>query len=287
MQKITMENVFDKEQHLSILDILDQYPDGLTLHELTYHLCKKPKMYNFSKLQERFGNERKNVFKSKNPRQRIYDCLYDLKSLNLVIKVHKQYKLANLSKEMLSLIANINILKQRLKNIQMTTFQYCKNYENSEDAIHEQELRELELEIPTIDAEDISNSIIEDKIHIFGFSKPFLQPVYEKKFDTLFQKIKTSFEEISDLIIKSNKEKACNLIDFIKTDDPMVIESLEKELNKIKSEVNIEYFKEKVIQNIKNSPEFKGNLGNIIFILNTNEDARNYLFPKFLRDQYF
>jgi|GEM_PF-4711753 len=99
MKTISLENLHEKPQHLSILDMLWRYPEGLSLHELTYLLTTKKNMQKLSELNKRFNPyfphnskiERKNIFKT---RQRINDCLTDLKHLKFIIKNKKKYKIS-------------------------------------------------------------------------------------------------------------------------------------------------------------------------------------------------
>jgi hypothetical protein len=90
MKKITQENLFEKNQHLSILEMLWRYPDGLFLYELTYLLTRMKNMNKMSYLKGRFISERKNIFKT---RQRINDCLRDLRRINFILKDGKKYKI--------------------------------------------------------------------------------------------------------------------------------------------------------------------------------------------------
>ena len=91
MEKITLDIILEKKQHLHILNTLAKHdPLRLTLHELTYLLTDKSNMYQMSLLQKKIGYSRKNIFKT---RQRIYDCLNDLKRLNLVKKTRNKYHL--------------------------------------------------------------------------------------------------------------------------------------------------------------------------------------------------
>ena len=90
MRKISIENLHTKNQHLNIMDMLFRYHNGLSLHELTYLLTTRKNMQKMSGLRKCFGLERKNIFKT---RQRINDCLNDLKRLELIIKNEKKYEL--------------------------------------------------------------------------------------------------------------------------------------------------------------------------------------------------
>jgi len=90
MKKITKDIILDKKQHLRILDAFIQHsPHNLTLHDLTYLLTNKEKMYKIDLLQMRFGRSRKNIFKT---RQRIQDCLTDLINLDLIHKRGREYR---------------------------------------------------------------------------------------------------------------------------------------------------------------------------------------------------
>lgn len=106
MRKISKENLLEKEQHLSIIDMLFKYPDGLTLHELTYLLTTRKNMKKMSSLQRDFGNERRNIFKT---RQRIVDCLTDIKWMRK--KEGKKYVL-----DFHQLITWVNYVKQQKLN---------------------------------------------------------------------------------------------------------------------------------------------------------------------------
>ena len=88
MKKLTKENILEKKQHMHILYTLYKHYD-LTLHELTYLLTTVKNMYQLSELLQRFGSTRKNIFTS---RQRINDCLTDLKHLKLVEKIGRKYR---------------------------------------------------------------------------------------------------------------------------------------------------------------------------------------------------
>jgi len=91
MKRISIEDLHDKEQHISILDVLYKHTEGITLQDLTYLLTFKKNMYNLSKLVSRFGQKnRKGVFPT---RQRINDCCSDLKYLGLIKKIDKKYYL--------------------------------------------------------------------------------------------------------------------------------------------------------------------------------------------------
>jgi len=96
MRKIDKENIFEKRQHLTILKMLNKYHEGLTLHELTYLLTTRENMQNMKKLHERFNpyfphekkTNRQDVFKT---RQRINDCIKDMKHLKFIVKDQKKY----------------------------------------------------------------------------------------------------------------------------------------------------------------------------------------------------
>lgn len=182
MRKITIENVFEKEQHVSILEVLRQHSEGLTLHELTYLLSTRDIIQNYSKLQERFGHNRKNIFTSKEPRKRINDCLNGLKSLTLVTKDNKKYRLAALSPELLSLIGNNNILKLNLLYAQ------DKN----------QELRNLFKEYQDI----FFNPIIRDDIQIYPHLIRGISERGREKIHNIIQKLEQNLKELSNVVEK-------------------------------------------------------------------------------------
>jgi len=90
MKKISFENLIEKEQHLNIMDMFFKYPDGLTLHELTYLLTNRRNMQNLSSLIKNFGTERRNIFTTN---QRILDCLTDLEWMIIKNKIKKRKKI--------------------------------------------------------------------------------------------------------------------------------------------------------------------------------------------------
>jgi len=110
MKKLNEKNIFEKQQHRSILYALVNYPDGLSFHELTFLLTTRQNIRNMSELDKRFNPhyphknkiKRENIFKT---RQRINICLNDLKKFQLIFKnEQKKYKV-NLLKILLLLIA--------------------------------------------------------------------------------------------------------------------------------------------------------------------------------------
>ena len=140
MKKITQDIILEKKQHLHILNTLVQHSFGLTLHELTYLLTKKNNMYKMSSLQERFGVSRINVFKT---RQRINDCLTDLKRLNLIHKKGVKYQLNLLE---LHLLLKREKLHDELKKIELEIRTEYEEIENNIRSLsdNEQELYEAE-----------------------------------------------------------------------------------------------------------------------------------------------
>jgi len=184
MRKITIENVFEKEQHVSILEVLRQYSEGLTLHELTYLLSTGKLTKNYYKLQERFGRYRKNIFSSKEPRKRINDCLNVLKSFTLIIKNNKKYQLTTLSPELLSLIGNNNILKLHSlcaqdKNQELHNF--FKKYQNI-----------------------FFDSIIRDDIQIYPHLINSISAKGKGKIHNIIQKLEQNLKELSNVVEKQS-----------------------------------------------------------------------------------
>ena len=91
MKKISIEDLHNKKQHISLLDVLYKHTDGITLQDLTYLLTLKKNLYNLSHLVSRFGiRNRKDIFPT---RQRINDCCSDLNYLGLIKKIDKKYYL--------------------------------------------------------------------------------------------------------------------------------------------------------------------------------------------------
>ena len=88
MKRISIENIGERKQHREILNQLLNHPKGLTLHELTYLLTQKKIMHERILMERTLGSDRKDVF---NSRQRIHDCLDDLKELNIIRKFDKKY----------------------------------------------------------------------------------------------------------------------------------------------------------------------------------------------------
>lgn len=92
MPKLTKENVFAKSNYMYLIKTLNKYPEGLTLHELTYLLTTLDNIRETSKLFNKFNPNyqkdkktvrRENIFSN---RQRIYDSLQHLRKLGFADK---------------------------------------------------------------------------------------------------------------------------------------------------------------------------------------------------------
>ena len=146
MKKISIEDLHNKKQHISILDVLYQYTDGITLQDLTYLLTNKKNLYNLSYLVSRFGNKnRKGLFLT---RQRINDCCSDLKYLGLIKKINKKYYL-NYPGIMLytQYLENQQEINKWVKLNEENFKKYYKIIITGEEKISKQELIEIENEI--------------------------------------------------------------------------------------------------------------------------------------------
>jgi hypothetical protein len=146
MKRLTIEDIHKKKQHISILDVLYKYTDGITLQELTYLLTLKKNMYNLSKLVTKFEEEsRKDIF---NSRQRVNDCCNDLKHLGLIKKSEKKYYFnypgIKLLKQYLRNKHEINIW--RIRNINLFK-DFHKIIISPQEQISKEELIEIENEI--------------------------------------------------------------------------------------------------------------------------------------------
>lgn len=158
MKKITQDIIKEKKQHLHILKALKQHsPLGLTLHDLTYLLTNKNNMYKMSSLQERFGKSRNDVFKT---RQRIHDCLTDLKRINLIQKTREKYRL-NLF-EFYFLIQRER-LNNQLKEYEQEERANFEKIRNDMKYLSERELEEIETELWEEQGKKILNEYLTGK----------------------------------------------------------------------------------------------------------------------------
>jgi len=146
MKKISIEDLHNKKQHISILDVLYKYNDGITLQDLTYLLTIQKNMYKLSSLVIRFGKKnRKDIFST---RQRINDCCSDFKYLGLIKKIDKNYYLnyaaIKLYKQYLRNKQEINSWKRKNENLFKD---FNKIIISPEKNISKEELYEIENEI--------------------------------------------------------------------------------------------------------------------------------------------
>lgn len=143
MKKISIEDLHNKKQHISILDVLYQLTDGITLQDLTYLLTLKKNMYNLSHLVNRFGNKnRKDIFPT---RQRINDCCTDLKYLGLIKKINKKYYLNYPGIELYTqYLRNQQEINKWIKENKELFKKYNKIIITGDEKISKQELIEIE-----------------------------------------------------------------------------------------------------------------------------------------------
>jgi len=141
MKKIIEDKILDKKPHLQILNTLIQHsPHGLTLHELTYLLTNKENMYEIDLLKKRLGRSRNNIFKT---RQRIQDCLTDLKLLDMIYKKGKKYRL-NLMK-IKELYLHVSFYNQ-LEELEEELSKQYENFKYYINNINDKEEKEFEEE---------------------------------------------------------------------------------------------------------------------------------------------
>lgn len=286
MEKITIDNVFDKEQFFRILEKLNKHPEGLTLRELTYLLSDKKNMQNFSTLQERFkGESRKKVFYGIEPRKRIQTCLLKLKTppLNLIYKDEEKYKLSQLTPHLLSLLMNINILQSKFKDACISQHFYNQKSESF--------MKEVIIKKLSNDADINFEAIITPRIQVYGIDS--LQSFYDNRTNEYIEKIKDIVKKMNTLLDKLDEINHQFWGKGQKIDEQSKNSYLEH-LNAIIKEIENSDFE------LPYNPETGSALSywdrmklncegksNITIVMNTHpEHAKTWIYPTFLRDGY-
>lgn len=275
MKKITIDNVFEKEQHRGILDYLEKYPEGLESSEILYLLSNRY-VSKVWKKEKKFKKEsRRDIIPSS---QRLLNIIAKLKQEGLVYKDRKRYKLPNFSSELKSLNENIKILEHY-----STLIKY--HFSVYRDIKHlNKKYQRFGLEPPRRykkDGELIINSIIRPELQIYGIN---IDSIPEKQLYEAIKMIKNGMKIIKDARNEQVKEKSETRIERFKSfplgpkDKYLKLREYAiqgRELDVPDEDASLEEFKEwenkrveKVIsENIKLQESF-----NITIILNSNKD---------------